>query len=124
MDPKNKGSRLINSSFLPIDVCQELLFIHRSLAAVGYRPNVQSLTLYDLVLAAPHLLPAVVKARQLVWDRVEEFFGLPCEVWPETTSLINWTTGASIGWHHDDNRCGPCPDSTRTSAAKDQLQRI
>jgi hypothetical protein len=91
-------------NFLPLDLCHELLFIQRSLAVVGYRPNVQSLTLYELLLACPQLLPTVAKARQLIWDAVESQFDAHCQVWPETTSLISWTEGASIGWHHDANR--------------------
>jgi len=105
MDASHKGSRRVYSHALPIELCRELLCIHRSLAVVGYRPHVQSLTLYELVVSRPQLLPAVAKARQIIWDVVEDLFGLQCQVWPETTSLINWTAGASIGWHHDANRC-------------------
>lgn len=104
MDPAHKGSRRIYQDALPLDLCRELLFIQRSLAVVGYRPHVQSLTLYELVLACPQLLPTVAKARQIIWDLVEAQFDAPFAVWPETTSLISWTAGASIGWHHDANR--------------------
>lgn len=104
MDPAHRGSRRVYPAALPPELCSELLLIQRSLAVVGYRPHVQSLTLYELVLACPHLLPTVAKARQLIWAAVEEQFDSPCQVWPETTSLISWTAGASIGWHHDANR--------------------
>lgn len=104
MDPAHRGSRRVYHHAVPSDLCQELLFIQRSLAVVGYRPHVQSLTLYEMILACPQLLPVVAKARQLIWDLVEAQFDSPCSVWPETTSLISWTAGASLGWHHDANR--------------------
>ena len=104
MDPAHRGSRRVYPGALPPELCRELLLIQRSLAVVGYRPHVQSLTLYELVLACPQLLPTVAKARQHIWAAVEEQFDSPCQVWPETTSLISWTAGASIGWHHDANR--------------------
>jgi hypothetical protein len=107
MDPVHRGNRRVYPNFLRLELCQELLFIQRSLAVVGYRPNVQSLTLYELLLACPQLLPAVAKARQLIWDAVEAQFDAHCQVWPETTSLISWTEGASIGWHYDANRWVP-----------------
>jgi hypothetical protein len=65
---------------------------------------VTSLTLYELLLACPQLLPPVAKARQLIWDAVEAQFDMYGSIWPETTSLINWTAGASIGWHYDSNQ--------------------
>jgi hypothetical protein len=104
MDPVHRGSRHVYQDAIPLGLCQELLFIQRSLAVVGYRPQVQSLTLYEMILTCPQLLPVVAKARQLIWDLVEAQFDSPCSVWPETTSLISWTAGASIGWHHDANR--------------------
>lgn len=64
MDP----ARCVYHNALPLELCQELLFIQRSLAVVGYRPHVQSLTLYELLLACPQLLPVVAKARQLIWN--------------------------------------------------------
>jgi hypothetical protein len=104
MDPAHRGSRHVYQDAIPLELCQELLFIQRSLAVAGYRPQVQSLTLYEMILTCPQLLPVVAKARQLIWDLVEAQFDSPCSIWPETTSLISWTAGASIGWHHDANR--------------------
>lgn len=124
---------------------------HRSLAVVGYRPGVRSLTCFDVLRAAPQLLPALVsgrdsqqrrrqqqcavavlvgsiaqgtqqrsltaampafaqvRCRQLVWDAAEAAFDAPSQLWVEHTALITWDRGASIGWHHDSNRCGGGP---------------
>lgn len=103
--PPGVGTRGVYPIALPKQLCQELLFIQRSLAVVGYRPCVTSLTLHEIVQTCPQLLPCLATARQLIWDVVEELFDLPCQVWPETTSLISWSAGASIGWHYDANRC-------------------
>eukprot|EP00879_Flechtneria_rotunda_P025993 GHRR01027663.1.p1 GENE.GHRR01027663.1~~GHRR01027663.1.p1 ORF type:complete len:377 (+),score=114.07 GHRR01027663.1:121-1251(+) len=40
----------------------------------------------------------------MVWDAVEDHFGIPCQIFAEHTSIITWHAGASIGWHHDANR--------------------
>ncbi|WIA10351.1 hypothetical protein OEZ85_010543 [Tetradesmus obliquus] len=97
-------NRAIYEHFLTQQETQQLLFIHRALAVNGYRPHVRSLTLFDVVLAEPRLLPPLVHVRQLVLDAVEEHFDKPCQVFVEHTSLISWGPGASIGWHHDSNR--------------------
>eukprot|EP00878_Enallax_costatus_P047130 GHUV01057534.1.p1 GENE.GHUV01057534.1~~GHUV01057534.1.p1 ORF type:complete len:186 (+),score=50.88 GHUV01057534.1:180-737(+) len=96
--------RAVTEKFITLDLCAELGFIHRSIPVIGYRPNVVSTTLFDLVSEQPRLLPAVIHVRQLIWDHVEEYFDKPCQVFVEHTSLISWHPGASIGWHHDDNR--------------------
>ncbi|KAF6258955.1 hypothetical protein COO60DRAFT_1701108 [Scenedesmus sp. NREL 46B-D3] len=96
--------RAVYKNFLTQHEAQQLLFIQRGLAVSGYRPHVRSLTLFDLVLAEPRLLPPLVRVRQLVLDAVEEHFDRPCQVFVEHTSLISWSPGASIGWHFDSNR--------------------
>jgi hypothetical protein len=55
------STRAVYEHFLTQQEAQQLLFIHRALAVNGYRPHVRSLTLFDLVLAEPRLLPPLVR---------------------------------------------------------------
>ena len=85
--------------------CDELVMIHKALSVIGYRKGVRSLTLQDVLSSAtPELIVPFMRARQKVWDKVEELFDLPCQLHVEFTGLISWTAGASLGWHTDDNR--------------------
>ena len=45
-----------------------------------------------------------VRARQAVWEKVEQLLGLELELHVEFTGLISWTAGSGLGWHADDNR--------------------
>ena len=45
-----------------------------------------------------------VRARQAVWEKVEQLFGLELELHVEFTGLISWTAGSGLGWHADNNR--------------------
>ncbi|PKA65656.1 hypothetical protein AXF42_Ash013070 [Apostasia shenzhenica] len=91
--------------FLPLDLCKELSFIHRSCSTVGYRPNVFSTTLAHLAATnCAHLILPFVTVRERLKEKAEEFFGCEFELFVEFTGLISWCRGASIGWHSDDNR--------------------
>ncbi|KAF3944520.1 hypothetical protein CMV_029021 [Castanea mollissima] len=43
-------------------------------------------------------------SRETLKDKVEDFFDCQFDLFIEFTGLISWTSGASIGWHSDDNR--------------------
>lgn len=47
---------------LPFALCQELLLLARSLAAVGYRPGVCSSTIFEVAAATAALLPPLVRS--------------------------------------------------------------
>ncbi|XP_057963053.1 uncharacterized protein LOC131154356 isoform X2 [Malania oleifera] len=97
--------RLILRNFLSLDQCKELEFIHKSCSTVGYRPNVFSTTLSHLIATnCAHLIMPLVPIREILKEKVEEYFGCDYELSVEFTGLISWTRGASIGWHSDDNR--------------------
>ncbi|XP_068659759.1 uncharacterized protein [Aristolochia californica] len=97
--------RLHLPDFISSDLCQELEFVHKSCSTVGYRPNVFSTTLSHLIATnSSHLILPLVPIRERVKEKVEEFFGCEFELFIEFTGLISWCTGASIGWHSDDNR--------------------
>ncbi|XP_058182757.1 uncharacterized protein LOC131300789 isoform X5 [Rhododendron vialii] len=97
--------RLIIHDFLSLDLCKELEFIHKSCGTVGYRPNVFSTTLSHLIATnCGHLIMPFVPIRERLKEKAEEFFGCEFELFVEFTGLISWSTGASIGWHSDDNR--------------------
>lgn len=97
--------RLILHNFLPLDLCKELEFIHKSCCTVGYRPNVFSTTLSHLIATncAPLIMP-IIPIREKLREKAEEYFGCQYELFVEFTGLISWCRGASIGWHSDDNR--------------------
>ncbi|XP_049405618.1 uncharacterized protein LOC125869101 isoform X2 [Solanum stenotomum] len=97
--------RLILHNFLPLDLCKELEFIHKSCCTVGYRPNVFSTTLSHLIATncAPLIMP-IIPIRERLREKAEEYFGCQYELFVEFTGLISWCRGASIGWHSDDNR--------------------
>ncbi|XP_074309528.1 uncharacterized protein LOC141644017 [Silene latifolia] len=97
--------RHIIHNFIPLHICKELEFIHKSNCTVGYRPNVFSTTLSHLIATnCPHLIMPFIPIREMVKEKVEELFGCEFELFVEFTGLISWTKGASIGWHSDDNR--------------------
>ncbi|KAG9457317.1 hypothetical protein H6P81_001825 [Aristolochia fimbriata] len=97
--------RLHLPGFIASDLCQELEFVHKSCSTVGYRPNVFSTTLSHLISTnVPHLIMPFVPIRERLKEKVEEFFGCEYELFIEFTGLISWCSGASIGWHSDDNR--------------------
>ncbi|KAI8537948.1 hypothetical protein RHMOL_Rhmol09G0063200 [Rhododendron molle] len=97
--------RLIIHDFLSLDLCKELEFIHKSCGTVGYRLNVFSTTLSHLIATnCGHLIMPFVPIRERLKEKAEEFFGCEFELFVEFTGLISWSTGASIGWHSDDNR--------------------
>ncbi|KAL8137639.1 hypothetical protein V2J09_003640 [Rumex salicifolius] len=101
----NDHPRRIIRGFLPLDVCKELEFIHKSNCTVGYRPNVFSTTLSHLIATnSSHLIMPFVALRERIKEEVEQAFGCEFELFVEFTGLISWTKGASIGWHSDDNR--------------------
>ncbi len=103
--------RAVADGVLSGDECRELIFVQRALAVMGYRPHVCSLTLHELLHAQPALLVPLVRARHKVWMAVEEQLGVDAlgggaqqGLFVETTSLIAWEPGASLGWHTDDNQ--------------------
>ncbi|GAB2226281.1 hypothetical protein Droror1_Dr00022082 [Drosera rotundifolia] len=97
--------RRILHNFIPIQLCKELEFIHKSNCTVGYRAAVFSTTLSHLIAThCAHLVVPFVSLREQLKEKVEEFFGCEFELVIEFTGLISWTKGASIGWHSDDNR--------------------
>lgn len=97
--------RLLLPGFISTELCQELVFIHKSCGVVGYRPHVLSMTLSHLVATnSAALIMPFVALRVMVKEAVEEFFECEFELFVEFTGLISWTTGADIGWHSDDNR--------------------
>ncbi|KAL9226020.1 hypothetical protein vseg_001876 [Gypsophila vaccaria] len=97
--------RQIIRNFIPFQICKELEFIHKSNSTVGYRPNVFSTTLSHLIATnCAHLIMPFIHLREMVKEKVEDFFGCEFELFVEFTGLISWTKGASIGWHSDDNR--------------------
>ncbi|KAL9249763.1 hypothetical protein AKJ16_DCAP17301 [Drosera capensis] len=97
--------RRILRNFIPIQLCEELEFIHKSNCTVGYRPAVFSTTLSHLIAThCAHLVVPFVSLREQLKEKVEEVFGCEFELVIEFTGLISWTKGASIGWHSDDNR--------------------
>ncbi|XP_015062538.1 uncharacterized protein LOC107008130 isoform X2 [Solanum pennellii] len=97
--------RLILHNFLPLDLCKELEFIHKSCCTVGYRPNVFSTTLSHLIATnCAHFIMPIIPIRERLREKAEEYFGCQYELFVEFTGLISWCRGASIGWHSDDNR--------------------
>ncbi|GAB2279928.1 hypothetical protein Dimus_014563 [Dionaea muscipula] len=97
--------RRIIRNFIPLQLCKELEFIHKSNCTVGYRPAVFSTTLSHLIATnCPHLIMPFVPLRERLREKVEEVFGCELELVIEFTGLISWSKGASIGWHSDDNR--------------------
>ncbi|XP_016489969.1 uncharacterized protein LOC107809790 [Nicotiana tabacum] len=97
--------RLILHNFLPLDLCKELEFIHKSCCTVGYRPNVLSTTLSHLIATnSAHFILPIIPIRERLREKAEEYFGCQYELFVEFTGLISWCRGASIGWHSDDNR--------------------
>ncbi|XP_010681358.2 uncharacterized protein LOC104896320 [Beta vulgaris subsp. vulgaris] len=97
--------RQIIHNFIPLQVCKELEFIHKSNCTVGYRPNVFSTTLSHLIATnCPHLIMPFILLREKLKEKVEEVFNCEFELFIEFTGLISWNKGASIGWHSDDNR--------------------
>ncbi|XP_021772255.1 uncharacterized protein LOC110736328 [Chenopodium quinoa] len=101
----NDHPRQIIRNFIPIQVCKELEFIHKSNCTVGYRPNVFSTTLSHLIATnCAHLIMPFIPIREKLKEKVEEVFDCEYELFIEFTGLISWNKGASIGWHSDDNR--------------------
>ncbi|GAB4828686.1 hypothetical protein Ancab_018351 [Ancistrocladus abbreviatus] len=97
--------RHIIRNLIPLHVCKELEFIHKSNCSVGYRAGVFSTTLSHLIATnCPHLIMPFVHLRETLKEKAEELFDCPFELFVEFTGLISWTKGASIGWHSDDNR--------------------
>ncbi|GMH40009.1 hypothetical protein BSKO_07913 [Bryopsis sp. KO-2023] len=96
--------RCLLENVIPLDLCQELVFLHKSLGVVGYRPGVRSTTIHDVLASAPPMVLPVARARSLVLDAVESALGYECQLFVEFTGLISWSKGSSIGWHHDSNR--------------------
>ncbi|KAK7319158.1 hypothetical protein RJT34_03876 [Clitoria ternatea] len=97
--------RFFIPSFLSLQECKELEFIHKSSSTVGYRPNVFSTTLSHLIATnSSHLIIPFIPIRERLKDKLEEFFKCEFELFIEFTGLISWSSGASIGWHSDDNR--------------------
>ncbi|RAL47501.1 hypothetical protein DM860_011239 [Cuscuta australis] len=97
--------RLILRNFLPLDLCKELQFIHKSCCAVGYRPNVFSTTLSHLIATnCSHLIMPIIPIRERLKDAVEEYFKCTLQLFVEFTGLISLCKGASIGWHSDNNK--------------------
>ncbi|KAM3324732.1 putative protein isoform X1 [Capsicum chacoense] len=97
--------RLILHNFLPLHVCKELEFIHKSCCTVGYRPNVFSTTLSHLIATnCHHFIMPFIPIRERLREKAEEYFMCQYELFVEFTGLISWCRGASIGWHSDDNR--------------------
>ncbi|KAM3327728.1 putative protein isoform X1 [Capsicum galapagoense] len=97
--------RLILHNFLPLHVCKELEFIHKSCCTVGYRPNVFSTTLSHLIATnCHHFIMPFIPIRERLREKAEEYFRCQYELFVEFTGLISWCRGASIGWHSDDNR--------------------
>ncbi|CAN4089563.1 unnamed protein product [Withania somnifera] len=97
--------RLILLNFLPLHLCKELEFIHKSCCTVGYRSNVFSTTLSHLIATnCHHLIIPIIPIRERLREKAEEYFGCQYELFIEFTGLISWCRGASIGWHSDDNR--------------------
>lgn len=104
MHAQRPASRTLLDGVLSPTECAELIFVLRATAASGYRPHVASATIADVTAAAPALLPALVRARQRIWDAAEDAFDAWGELHVEFTGLLSWGPGASIGWHHDANR--------------------
>ncbi|KNA15499.1 hypothetical protein SOVF_097740 [Spinacia oleracea] len=101
----NEHPRRIIRNFIPVQVCKELEFIHKSNCTVGYRPNVFSTTLSHLIATnCAHLIMPFIPIREKLKEKVEEVFDCEYELFVEFTGLISWNKGASIGWHSDDNR--------------------
>ncbi|KAG0623529.1 hypothetical protein M758_3G181000 [Ceratodon purpureus] len=97
--------RLLLPGFISPELCEELVFVHKSCGVVGYRPHVFSTTLSHLVATnSAALIMPFIALRERVKEAVEEFFDCEFELFVEFTGLISWTTGANIGWHSDDNR--------------------
>lgn len=101
----NDHPRHIIRNFVPIQICKELEFIHKSNCTVGYRPYVFSTTLSHLIATnCAHLIMPFIPLREKLKEKVEELFDCEFELFIEFTGLISWNKGASIGWHSDDNR--------------------
>ncbi|KAK0575292.1 hypothetical protein LWI29_036781 [Acer saccharum] len=97
--------RVILNNFLSMEECKELELIHKSCSTVGYRPNVFSTTLSHLIATnSSHFIMPFVPIRERLKEKLEDFFDCQYELVIEFTGLISWTSGASIGWHSDDNR--------------------
>ncbi|TXG57131.1 hypothetical protein EZV62_018444 [Acer yangbiense] len=97
--------RVILNNFLSMEECKELELIQKSCSTVGYRPNVFSTTLSHLIATnSSHFIMPFVPIRERLKEMLEDFFDCQYELVIEFTGLISWTSGASIGWHSDDNR--------------------
>ncbi|KAK4786444.1 hypothetical protein SAY86_003133 [Trapa natans] len=69
---------------------QELEFILKSSSTVGYRPHVFSTTLSHLIATnCPQLILPLVPIREMLKEKVEEFFGCDFELCIEFTGLIS-----------------------------------
>lgn len=79
--------------------CRELCLLAASLPCPGHVACVRAVHAPILARAAPHSLPALLRARDLARDAAEELSGEVLFV--EFSALHSWCAGSELGWHDD-----------------------